>query len=128
MEPGIETEEENPIRTLAGNFYQALVRSERFSRMSLFETADELQRPRIVIYLQLKSPFDETPRPGPGVDIGNPFADLAVALRDKNLFLDMYYGYSLEEQEKDVKSRYGVEDYVPKVELLLDEQLPETRQ
>jgi len=125
-DPDNKQAETQDISRLATDFYEDLC-SGGFSRMTLFETRDELQRTRFVIYLR-KSPSVGIPQRGK--DIGESFSELALALRP-NLFLDLYYDLSeddrqnLEGNKEDIKLRYGTEDHQAEAKLLWVENLPE---
>ncbi len=124
-------EEDKRIHTLAKAFYETLCSSGRFSRMSVFETKDELQRPRFVVYLKKNGSSGETSQNSRGAGIGEPFSELSLALRP-NIFLDLYYDYSeddgdtLERCEKDIKLRYGANGHDAEAGFLWDEHLPKS--
>ena len=131
--PSEDSRRDERFRILAEDFYQAVCSSKRFSWMGVFETKDELQRARLVVYLKEKARSStKNPQRHGKANILPAFHELLFAFRP-NAFLDLYYNRSdeydperlVEGSIEDIKLRYGSDGYKPKAELLWHEPLPE---
>lgn len=123
-----EEESHSSLEKAALEFYNAVASSKTYSWMGLYETEDELQRQRLVVYLH-KRPLSSTETRQPTIqktkDVGEAFENLYFAL-PSGITLNLYYNFTKSEDEKeliqsclnDVQKRYGTENHIASAGLL----------
>ncbi len=115
------------VSALAKAFYHAALSSRTFSWMGLFETKDELQRPRFVIYLANGRGTSTEAGNLQGIDISPTLTQLSLALLPR-VFLDLYHmppeenDHMAQKAFEDLKLRYKTNG--DNTKLLWEEHMP----
>ncbi len=115
---------DSAIKRLAQEFHDVVVASRRFRWIGLGETTDELQRKRLVIYLDEDL---DIPNRSQGIPIGEQFDNLSNAFAPD--LIDLYilspYDHNQttppERMLLGLNSRYGTSNHDPQAKILWEE-------